>query len=285
MRRNFAQILKEAQIDIKAEYQKLYGMLYDRSIQVTNTKRISTYDELSDYFINFFFRGTCLSINEFNDLHGFNFEKEPKNFSIDHLINLCEYIYNMLMAYQGVVGYQYGIMPALPINIQFYIAQINQVINAVGYMQTTQDNFTIFVERSPAAIAVAESELIPQNLSYKLISYNHHSMKGQLDEKKNTLLQFAAILEGKRSTLKEADSHLEKELFYLFNNLDLRHNNISPENTAKYKAFVAQLSTDELEKWYDEIYQMCLLAILQMEHFERKQTLKDLHLLIDNTTK
>lgn len=31
MRRNFAQILKDAKIDIKVEYQKLYGMLYDRS--------------------------------------------------------------------------------------------------------------------------------------------------------------------------------------------------------------------------------------------------------------
>lgn len=62
MRRNFAQILKEAKIDIKLEYQKLYSMLYDRSIQVSNTKRISAYDELSDYFQGFYFRGTCLSI-------------------------------------------------------------------------------------------------------------------------------------------------------------------------------------------------------------------------------
>ena len=49
MRRNFAQILKDAKIDIKVEYQKLYGMLYDRSIQVSNTNRISVYDELSTY--------------------------------------------------------------------------------------------------------------------------------------------------------------------------------------------------------------------------------------------
>ena len=45
MRRNFAQILKDAQIDIKMEYQKLYGMLYDRSIQISNMNRISAYDE------------------------------------------------------------------------------------------------------------------------------------------------------------------------------------------------------------------------------------------------
>ena len=61
MRRNFAQILKEAKIDIKSEYQKLYGMLYDRSIQVSNTKRISAYDELSDYFRDSIFVGpVCL---------------------------------------------------------------------------------------------------------------------------------------------------------------------------------------------------------------------------------
>lgn len=50
MRRNFAQILKDAKIDVKVEYQKLYGMLYDRSIQVSNTSWISAYDEFSTYF-------------------------------------------------------------------------------------------------------------------------------------------------------------------------------------------------------------------------------------------
>ena len=98
MCRNFAQILKDAQIDIKMEYQKLYGMLYDRSIQISNMNRISAYDELSERFIDFYFRGTCLSIDEFNKMHGFHFEKEPSDFNIDHLESMCEYIYNMLMA-------------------------------------------------------------------------------------------------------------------------------------------------------------------------------------------
>ena len=83
MRRNFAQILKDAKIDIKAEYQKLYGLLYDRSIQVSNANRISVYDELSERFIGFYFRGTCLSIDEFDNMHGFHFEKEPVDFNIE----------------------------------------------------------------------------------------------------------------------------------------------------------------------------------------------------------
>lgn len=62
MRRNFAQILKEAKIDIKSEYQKLYGMLYDRSIQVSNTKRISAYDELA---ISFHLKLSCAGLLHF----------------------------------------------------------------------------------------------------------------------------------------------------------------------------------------------------------------------------
>ena len=122
MRRNFAQILKEAKIDIKSEYQKLYSMLYDRSIQVSNTKRISAYDELSDYFLGFYFRGTCLSIEEFNDIHGFHFEKDPEPFHIDNLILICEYIENMFIGYQNAQctsGIGYLPMPQPAINDQF----------------------------------------------------------------------------------------------------------------------------------------------------------------------
>lgn len=274
MRRNFAQILKEAKIDIKCEYQKLYSMLYDRSIQVSNTKRISAYDELSDYFLGFYFRGTCLSIEEFNDLHGFHFEKEPENFNIDSLISICEYIENMLMGYQSTkytstVGYM--AIPQQPaINIQFYFMQIAQVIEKIGYMPLTQDGLTIYVEKSPAAISVSESDLIPKDLSYKVISYNHHTMKGNIQEKKNTILKLADLLEAKRSQLATIDRTFCSDIFYLFNNLNIRHNNIDPSAIGKFKQVVANMSQEELEHWYDETYQMCLLAFLRLEQSERK---------------
>ena len=219
MRRNFAQILKEAKIDIKSEYQKLYGMLYDRSIQVSNTKRISAYDELSDYFLGFYFRGTCLSIEEFNDVNGFHFEKEPEPFSIDNLILLCEYIENMLMGYQSAQcasGVGYLPMPQPAINVQFYLMQIAQVIEKIGYMPINQDGFVIYAEKSPAAISVAESEQIPKEISYKMISYNHHSMRGNLQEKKNTILKLAELLEAKRTELAKVDSRFCSDIFYLF---------------------------------------------------------------------
>lgn len=285
MRRNFAQILKGAKIDIKAEYQKLYGLLYDRSIQVSNTTRISAYDELSERFIGFHFRGTCLSIDEFNDLYEFHFEREPADFSIDNLISLCEYIYNMLIDYQ-ITQVPFGWnMPAAPalINVQFYLQQISQVIEKIGYMQATEDNFTIFVEKSPAAIAVAESSLMPENLSYRLISYNHYSMKENLDAKKATILILADLLEPQRASLESIDKTFASDLFYAFNNFYIRHNNTDPQSP-KYKKPIGDLPKEQLEHWYDEVYQMCLLAFLQLEHADRKKDFDVLKGKIENKT-
>ena len=285
MRRNFAQILKDAKIDIKVEYQKLYGMLYDRSIQVSNTNRISVYDELSTFFIAFHFRGTCLSLDEFNDLHGFHFENDPANFNIDHLISLCEYIENLLIAYQCVslsYPYEYGNMPTNLINVQFYLQQISQVIEKIGYMQAKQNDLTIFVEKDPAAIAVAEGEFIPESLSYRLISYNHYSMKGNLAEKKTTLLDLANLLEPQRTILERIDKTFSSDLFYTFNNFHIRRNNIDQLGT-KYKKPVGDLSDEQLEYWYDEVYQMCLLAFMRLEHIDRKKKFDSLKSQIEGT--
>lgn len=264
MRRNFAQILKEASIDIREEYAKLYGMMYGRSIQISDRKRISAHDEIGDAFCNFYFRGTCLSLEEFDSKHGFVFVENPADFSIDTLVSLCEYIYNMMVAYQCNAAYGYQ-----PLNVQFYLQQIDIVIEAVGYMRTQQDNFTIFVEKSPAAISVAE--IVPQEISYKIISYNHYSMKGNVQAKRETLRLLAILLEPQRKELESIDKSFTSDLFCAFNNFTIRHNNSDPTDTTKYKKAVAELPDEQLETVYDEVYQMCLLAFLRLDYNKNKQ--------------
>ncbi len=276
MRRNFAQILKEAKIDIKDEYKKMYTMLYGRGIQVADRKYISIYDELGDAFSSFYFRGTCLTIEEFDRKHGINFVEDPEDFSIDSLVSICEYIYNMLVAYQS--NSAGGFLPQA-INVQFCLSQIMTVIEAIGYMFASKDGVVIFVEKSPAATSVAE--LMPEGLSYKVISYNHYSMKGNLDAKKNTLKMFTDMLEPRRPELTQIDSEFASDLFYAFNNFNIRHNNVDPTGK-KYKKPVADLTNDQLEQWYDEVYQMSLLAFLRLDHIERKKNFDVLKNSIEN---
>lgn len=268
MRKNFAQILSEAKVDIKKEYYKLYQLFYCEELNSQTERYESVYNLLEHYFTNFYFRGTCLSLQEFDELNGFSFEKEPQDFSIEILVSLMEYIYNLSIAYQSMqFNMQWGYMNNF--NLSFLLDQVRRVCESISYMETKDSGFAVFVEKSPTAIAVAESELIPKDFSYKVISYNHHSMKGNLNAKKETLLALANILEGKRKALKKANSALEDDLFFIFNKFNLRHNNCDP-GTKKYISVIAEMDKQSLEEWYDETYQMCLLAFMEIEHAERK---------------
>lgn len=61
----------------------------------------------------------------------------------------------------------------------------------------------------------------------------------------------------------------------MLNNLDLRHNNRSKKDK-NYKEYVAKMRKNKLEEWCDELYQMMLLAILELEQIERNQKINEL---------
>lgn len=265
MRRNFAQILQSGKVDYKKEYKKLYDLLFGGEMDI-NGEYHSTYTELSDSFTAFYFHGTYLTLQEFDEENGFNFPDPSKaNPKFDDLILLMEYFYNMLTGYMGANHFAFD----NPIDTQFLMQHILKVCEAIGYKQVSEDGFTVFVEKDVVATAVAESDLIPDDLSYKLITYDHHSMRGNLEKKKAIIVRLASILEGKQAKLNQVSPTLKKDLFYIFNNFNIRHNNC--DNQSKdYKPAIADMDKNELEKWYDETYQMCLLAFMELEQADRK---------------
>lgn len=77
-----------------------------------------------------------------------------------------------------------------------------------------------------------------------------------------------AELEPKRNVLKGINQSLERNIFFMLNNLNLRHNNCA-ERDKNYKKAVASMTPMDLEHWYDELYQMILLANLELENSKR----------------
>ena len=73
MRRNFATILKEAKVNIQDEYARLYSIFYDKYL-FENGNNFSFYDLIEASFSGFWFRGTCVSLADFNETHEFSFE-------------------------------------------------------------------------------------------------------------------------------------------------------------------------------------------------------------------
>ena len=109
-------------------------------------------------------------------------------------------------------------------------------------------------------------------MAYTVLQYNHYLLKGDLTAKKNILIAIGADLEPKRKQIIAADPSLD-DIFFLLNNLNIRHNNCTVGDK-NYKRAVADFDEVTLENWYDELYQMMLLAYLKLDHEHRKNKIK-----------
>lgn len=268
-RRNFAQILKEARVDIRREYDRLYSLFFLNKAFQLNNSMLSLRDYCACFFYSLPFRGTCLNLDDFDDFYGFNFEKVPTDFDLNYLLSFCEYSYN-LAVYMNPTNYSilasfttYNQQP------QFYVQQVMKVVDAIGYVITKQDDsddMSIVVAKSPAAMAVAE--ISDSKMAYKVLEYNHYALKGNLDRKLSILKVFADEIEPRRAELKKIPGSVESELFQMLQKF-IRHNN-------RDNPVIAAMSDDELEAVYDDIYQMWLLAMLELDNVERKKRAKEL---------
>lgn len=262
MRRVFADVLKSGGVDIEKEYYRLYDAFYDR--------RIGIHNSCAGYFMEMPFRGTCVSLEDFDEFYGFNFESNPTNFDLDYLIEFCEYSYNLVLYIPDFGAHNYG-----GINSKdSYIQQIEKVVELTNHQIVFDDDgIAIIVPKSSVVNLV--SEIVPENISYKIVEYNHHSMKGDLSSKQSTLKLLADRLEAKRAELTSLNKSLTNDLFFLLNNMNIRHNNVDP-NSDSYKKAVAEMSVEEREEWYDRTYDMCLYAFMTLELADSKTKIKEL---------
>ena len=280
MRKDISQVLENANVDMRREYSMLYDLFfecpsgYDPLLSDYPYDYLSIADYIDSHFFDVPFRDTCTNLKDFERKCGWNFVSRPRNFNLFYLVDLCEFVYNLVYC-----------MDTSDFNFQLWLKkknvldQIKKIIEKIGYISITKNKLTIFVERDAAAVSVAE--ILPPPVSYRVISYNHRSMKGNIEIKKETLLKFSDLLEPKRDELKRMDEKFTSDLFYMFNNFNLRHNNIDPCLKGKYKKVIAEMPNDKLESWYDEIYQMCLLAFLRIEHIQREKFIDTIKRLIE----
>ena len=265
MRRNLLTILEENQFDLKTEYSRLLDLFYEPF-----DGEISISELVDKYFLkmNHNLIQRCTSLEDFDLTYKFRWESSPRDFDENYFLLFCEYIYNFSLEL-----YNLKIKNA-ECCIDCLIKNVKECISILGYKEIyEEDKPSIFVENKPETVAVAE--IVEPKLGYKVMEYNHHKLKGDIDKKKQILLMFADELEPKRDKLKEINSIVENDLFFMFNNLNIRHNNIT-ESSKNYKKYVAEMDNKTLEEWYDETYQLCLFAFLELDNVERKQRISQL---------
>ena len=85
VRRNFLQVLQEKNVDLKREYQRLYELFYIQKAPDMQGICYTLKDFCEGNFLNVPFRGTCLSLEDFDDTYNYHFEKIPHDFDLNYL--------------------------------------------------------------------------------------------------------------------------------------------------------------------------------------------------------
>ena len=269
MRRNFAQVLKEAGIDLKKEYSRLYESFYLHEPYVVGSRYVSLWGYCASQFGSYPFRGTCISLNDFDDTYGFSFDEHPSCFDIDYLVSFCEYSYNLSYYSKPSNYYHSNLDSYVDEQPSHYVQLVEAIVDKIGYMivnDEESDNSFIILPKLPGAIAV--SEICSQKNSFSVIEYNHFSLKGDLEKKVSILKRLADEIEPRRPELKQIPGSPESELFQMLNKF-VRHNNES-------NPVIASMKPEEIENVYDDIYQMWLLSMLELDNVERKARTKEL---------
>lgn len=225
-------------------------------------------------FRDWSYRGHFVNVKDFLEAVNYNeIIKSAKNGDTEAFMILIELTYNLWsLAYHDIIDKN----SSSKWNNNFFHLRDVMLDNLEKYNHKAyiDDERILIIEDKPEVTAVAE--IIEQDLAIDIIRYNHRSMQGEIELKKKILISLGSELEPKRKELQVLNKQLSEDIFFMLNNMNLRHNNRSKKDIGKYKEYVAKMTKARLEKWYDELYQMMLLAFLLLDNVDRTENVKEL---------
>lgn len=261
----------QREINLNYEFQKIEQMIFVEEISLYGW---TLYNEIEKNFRRWEHKDNYASFSELRISLGFEMYLTTKggmDFTIEILdvpefLLYCEMILNILSATilsrDKSTNDQVSNIKAV---IKADITKLNHEI------LTTHDRKYLIIQCDAAASSVAD--LVDYDIAKTILQYNHYLLKGDIDEKRSLLKIIADDLEGKQVKLKDNKS-LKDDLFYLFNNMNIRHNNSEP-SSKNYNPIFSELTTRQIEDWYDEIYQLALYAYLTIDNKSRALKIKN----------
>ena len=273
-RKNIFELLSE-KYNIVKEMNKIAELFLSIEITATNPLNfqsgICSIEQLFEWncFPKWKQRGPYLSCAEMKaDLN------IPNSFSnnMDDIIKGLEYYLNILRLV--TVNFSHNLNISYPPAYPMLLKNIDILLEHLNYEEQVfaQDEKVILVPKNPAATAVAEIT-DKEHIAFAILKYNHNSLKGNIAEKKSLLLSIANEYEPLLKNPINGFSDYFDKANCLLNNLNLRHNNLEGRDK---REIVCEMPAEELEKWYDELYQLLLFCVLFKDNVKRKKEIDDL---------
>lgn len=269
-RRNIFELLAE-KYNVEEEFQIILDLFHGkmlmsyREMNGTPTSIEQAIDDTCFYFWKQ--RGSCLSTKSMREKLGVNHCDTSK---LHNKIHCLEYICNMINLVNTKLSY-----PSFQKTKEFVMLEqnVDLLIEHINHEKVffKDDEKIILLPKSPEATAVAE--LSSPDVAQAILKYHHASLKGQLEEKKKLLLSIANEYEPLLVKPTDGFTDYYTKANYMLNNLHIRHNNKSGKNKNN---LVVNMTDDELEHWYDELYQLLLFCVLIDDNKKRKEQIEEL---------
>ena len=277
-RKNIFEILNE-HYDIVKEMTKIHELM--ECIVITDfnpTNYQSTQRTIEQMFELYLFplwqqRGSYMNCAEMRTVL-----KLTTTFSIkkmDELIRTLEYYTNIITWLNSRLNIVMNITRfQAPIEYRMLCKNIDILLEHLNYEKIIfeGEQKVILVPKDPAGKAVAEIAS-NKDIAFAILKYNHASLKGDLFEKKRLLVSIASEYEALLDNPTTGFSPFFDKTNALLNLLNLRHNNTKGRHK---NDLVANMPKEELEKWYDELYQLLLFCILIKDNVKRKDEIDGL---------
>ena len=254
-------------------------MLFDEEHCIGTPSRPLTLKDFVDYycFEDWPNRGKCLNADDFLETLGF--DEDLSGYtpdSVEDFLTLIEIIYNFYFMAGRHIGNnvlsQISFLKPYSLLKKMMDDCLSEYNQKAFYFE--EEEKCIIAEDSPQVTAAAE--VSTPDIALEIVRYHHRQLAGDIAKKKAILKALGDELEGRKKEISSINATLYNNITAALNNLNIRHNNINPNNKSNYHKAVAEMSSEELEKHYDDLYQLILLAILEMDNVRRQHEMKEL---------
>ncbi len=211
-------------------------------------------------------RGSCISCKDMRRELGIAQILAKEDPSVEEFLTYLEYVANLFFLFRTtnlIPGYRHC-ETLVTIAARENLERNLEMLNSEVLEFSAEERVVIVEKNAPATVA---SETVDTSLGNLINLYNHHSMSGDLDSKREILMVMGRELELNRARLAGLNQRLTTNVFFLLNNLDIRSGSRNKSDFFGRDA-VAKMPPEELENWYDELYQMCIFAFLTLEQEE-----------------
>lgn len=256
--------------DLPEEIHKLAERFEEEFVDSFGLKRPSLEEKIGKGgFLKWSHRETYLSPSELKKVMGIE-DIRRKELDDKKIIFYLEYILNMLHIFSDNNNvrniHEYNPIADLPYeqiadslykNIEIILSQHN-----LEKYEVKKCLYRIITKNAAVDEAL---KVVDPSIRYLVLEYNHVSIREDIGKKRDILCNLYHDFEQKRDELKKTSDgkSIASDLGFIFNNLDIRHNNVKGKHLNNA---IKDMSEQEMREWYDKCFQIYITSVLFYEY-------------------